>query len=268
MTSPLPFPSLLSDEEKPVVVLWGKEHPHVLSCVSLGCELNASTRKYIVKEEDDFLEHLVSLKTICLGAEAKDELNVVAVAAKNTYGDNTPMPIASLKLSVLPMATLDGFEFTPPVDFVLKSGTGPVYLHGQHVICGILLNLSSPQRQGPRPARLFLGSSEVALCCSEMIKRRCVSSPLPAASSFITSDLPHSLAGYLLPSYLAVLDPLAWQAFPFAWGSGTRCLQTPTQPARPAVPGAAAAGTTGVPVPSVGPAAVAALDWVPTGLET
>ncbi|KYO34283.1 putative aspartate aminotransferase, cytoplasmic 2 isoform B [Alligator mississippiensis] len=121
MNSPLPLPSLLSDEEKPVVVLW-------------GCELNASTRKYIVKEEDDFLEHLVSLKTICLGAEAKDELNVVAVAAKNTYGDNTPMPIASLKLSVLPMATLDGFEFTPPVDFVLKSGTGPVYLHGQHVI--------------------------------------------------------------------------------------------------------------------------------------
>ncbi|XP_019370021.1 PREDICTED: nucleoplasmin ATPase-like isoform X4 [Gavialis gangeticus] len=121
----------------PLYVAWvclGKEHPHVLSCVSLGCELNASTRKYIVKEEDDFLEHLVSLKTICLGAEAKDELNVVAVAAKNTYGDNTPMPIASLKLSVLPMATLDGFEFTPPVDFVLKSGTGPVYLHGQHVI--------------------------------------------------------------------------------------------------------------------------------------
>ncbi|KAM7153963.1 nucleoplasmin-like [Macrochelys suwanniensis] len=105
------------------------------SCVFLiGCELNTSTRRCVVMEEDDLLEHLVLLKTICLSAEAKDEPHVVAVASKNTYGDNRPVPIASLRLSVLPMISLDGFEFIPPVAFELKSGTGPVYLNGQHLI--------------------------------------------------------------------------------------------------------------------------------------
>ncbi|EMP41732.1 Beta-4C adrenergic receptor [Chelonia mydas] len=60
----------------------------------IGCELNTSTRRCVVMEEDDFLEHLVLLKTI----------------------------------------SLDGFEFIPPVAFELKSGTGPVYLNGQHLI--------------------------------------------------------------------------------------------------------------------------------------
>lgn len=101
-----------------------------------------------------------------------------------------------------------------------------------------------------------------------MIKLCCVSSSLPVASSFITNDLPQSLAGYLLLSYLALLYLLAQQAFLFRSGSGTWCLQTPTpQQVCSAVPGAAAAGTTSVPVPGTGPAAVAALDWVPTGLE-
>lgn len=40
---------------------------------------------------------------ICLGAEAKDELHVVAVDSKNTYGQHKPVPIAALRTSVLPM---------------------------------------------------------------------------------------------------------------------------------------------------------------------
>ncbi|XP_074795998.1 nucleoplasmin-like [Natator depressus] len=121
MSSSLLLLSPRSEEEKPVAVLW-------------GCELNTSTRRCVVMEEDDFLEHLVLLKTICLSAEAEDEPHVVAVASKNTYGGNRPVPIASLRLSVLPMISLDGFEFIPPVAFELKSGTGPVYLNGQHLI--------------------------------------------------------------------------------------------------------------------------------------
>ncbi|XP_044859311.1 nucleoplasmin-like isoform X2 [Mauremys mutica] len=121
MSSSLLLSRPRSEEEKPIAVLW-------------GCELNTSTRRCVVMEEDDFLEHLVLLKTICLSAEAKDEPHVVAVASKNTYGDNRPVPIASLRLSVLPMISLDGFEFIPPVAFELKSGTGPVYLNGQHLI--------------------------------------------------------------------------------------------------------------------------------------
>ncbi|NXG37470.1 NPM protein, partial [Dromaius novaehollandiae] len=29
--------------------------------------------------------------------------------------------------------SLKGLEFVPPVTFVLQSGAGPVYLHGQHL---------------------------------------------------------------------------------------------------------------------------------------
>ncbi|XP_009951682.1 PREDICTED: nucleoplasmin-like, partial [Leptosomus discolor] len=98
-----------------------------------GCELSADARSCVVKENDDFLEHLVLLRTICLGAGARDEPHVVAVDSKNTYRDHKPVPIAALRSSVLPMISLKGLELVPPVTFVLKCGTGPVYLSGQHV---------------------------------------------------------------------------------------------------------------------------------------
>lgn len=40
---------------------------------------------------------------VSLGAGARDELHVVAVESKNTYGGCKPVPIASLRGSVLPM---------------------------------------------------------------------------------------------------------------------------------------------------------------------
>uniref|UniRef100_A0A8D0FBC2 Nucleoplasmin core domain-containing protein n=1 Tax=Strix occidentalis caurina TaxID=311401 RepID=A0A8D0FBC2_STROC len=98
-----------------------------------GCQLTTGTRSCVVKEDDDFLEHLVLLRTICLGADARDELHVVAVDSKNTYGDHKPVPIAALRSSVLPMISLKGLELVPPVTFVLECGAGPVYLSGQHV---------------------------------------------------------------------------------------------------------------------------------------
>ncbi|XP_074930586.1 nucleoplasmin-like [Phalacrocorax aristotelis] len=118
MNSSSPFSRLLS--ERPVAALW-------------GCQLDMGTRTCMVMEDNDFLEHLVLLKTICLGAEARDELHVVAVDSKNTYGDHKPVPIAALRTSVLPMISLRGLELVPPVTFVLKCGAGPVYLSGQHV---------------------------------------------------------------------------------------------------------------------------------------
>ncbi|XP_009935853.2 nucleoplasmin [Opisthocomus hoazin] len=119
MSNSSPFSRLLS-EDRPVAALW-------------GCQLNAGARSCVVKEDDDLLEHLVLLRTICLGAEAGDELHVVAVDSKNTSGDNKPVPIAALRTSVLPMISLKGLELLPPVTFVLKCGAGPVYLSGQHV---------------------------------------------------------------------------------------------------------------------------------------
>ncbi|MBN3280502.1 ADB4C protein, partial [Polyodon spathula] len=52
---------------------------------------------------------------ICLGAEAKDELHVVEVEAKITHNDR-PVPIASLRPSVLPMVRVE-FLFRAPSDF-------------------------------------------------------------------------------------------------------------------------------------------------------
>ncbi|KAH0623178.1 hypothetical protein JD844_031218 [Phrynosoma platyrhinos] len=110
-----------STDEKPVVVLW-------------GCELNDTIRKCIVEVDDDLLEHLVYLKTVSLGEDADDKPHVVAVESKNMASSLKPVPLVSLRHSVLPMTCLDGFEFIPPVTFILKSGTGPVYLHGEHLI--------------------------------------------------------------------------------------------------------------------------------------
>ncbi|KAJ6658679.1 hypothetical protein lerEdw1_019839 [Lerista edwardsae] len=100
-----------------------------------GCELNSSIRRCVVEEKDGVLEHLVDLQTMSLGEDATDELHVVAVESKNMPSHPKPIPIASLRRSVLPMVCLDGFDFTPPVTFILKSGTGPVYLNGQHLFC-------------------------------------------------------------------------------------------------------------------------------------
>ncbi|KAJ7416852.1 hypothetical protein BTVI_34469 [Pitangus sulphuratus] len=139
--------SLLLSEERPVAELW-------------GCQLGAGARSCVVKEADDLLEHLVLLRTvrsgpcrgaagvlagssvpwalcsapqICLGADAGDELHVVAVDSKNASGERRPVPIATLRSSVLPMISLRALELVPPVTFVLQCGSGPVYLSGQLV---------------------------------------------------------------------------------------------------------------------------------------
>ncbi|KAM9368590.1 LOW QUALITY PROTEIN: beta-3 adrenergic receptor [Phaethornis superciliosus] len=108
-------------KERPVVSLW-------------GCRLDAGTRSCVVKEEEDFLEHLILLKTVCLGAEAQDELHLVAVDPKNIHGDHVPVPIAALRTSVLPMISLKDLELVPPITFLLQCGDGPVYLSGHHII--------------------------------------------------------------------------------------------------------------------------------------
>uniref|UniRef100_A0A8C3TL51 Nucleoplasmin core domain-containing protein n=1 Tax=Chelydra serpentina TaxID=8475 RepID=A0A8C3TL51_CHESE len=67
---------------------------------------------------------------ICLGEQAKDEFNVVEIVPSEDSQDTTPVPLATLKPSVLPMVSL-----TPPVTFRLRAGSGPVYITGQHVTC-------------------------------------------------------------------------------------------------------------------------------------
>uniref|UniRef100_A0A8C8AC53 Nucleoplasmin core domain-containing protein n=1 Tax=Otus sunia TaxID=257818 RepID=A0A8C8AC53_9STRI len=129
--------------------------------VPAGCQLTMGTRSCVVKEDDDFLEHLVLLRTICLGADARDELHVVAVDSRNTYGDLKPVPIAALRSSVLPMVriSLKGLELVPPVTFMLECGAGPVYLSGQHVTREwqrdkvVLLSSRQPRETRPKASQ-------------------------------------------------------------------------------------------------------------------
>ncbi|XP_075457549.1 nucleoplasmin-2 isoform X2 [Ascaphus truei] len=108
-----------SKAEKPVSLIW-------------GCELSeqSKTSVFKVSDDDDKYEHQLALRTICLGEKAKDEFHVVEIVDGS---DGKPVPIATLKPSILPMATMVGVELTPPITFRLRAGSGPVYISGQHV---------------------------------------------------------------------------------------------------------------------------------------
>ncbi|KAE8613945.1 hypothetical protein XENTR_v10007933 [Xenopus tropicalis] len=99
-----------------------------------GCELKADKREYSFKVEDDENEHQLSLRTVSVGASAKDELHVVEAEGINYEGKTIKITLASLKPSVQPTVSLGGFEITPPVILRLKSGSGPVYVSGQHLV--------------------------------------------------------------------------------------------------------------------------------------
>ncbi|NP_001081027.1 nucleoplasmin [Xenopus laevis] len=107
--------------EKPVSLIW-------------GCELNEQNKTFEFKVEDDEekCEHQLALRTVCLGDKAKDEFHIVEIVTQEE-GAEKSVPIATLKPSILPMATMVGIELTPPVTFRLKAGSGPLYISGQHV---------------------------------------------------------------------------------------------------------------------------------------
>nr|XP_009688579.1 PREDICTED: uncharacterized protein LOC104154072 [Struthio camelus australis] len=98
-----------------------------------GCELKAD-KEYQFKVDDEENEHQLSLRTVTLGAGAKDELHVVEAEALDYEGNPIKVILASLKMSVQPTVSLGGFEITPPVVLRLKCGSGPVYVSGQHLV--------------------------------------------------------------------------------------------------------------------------------------
>ncbi|KAM9373427.1 nucleophosmin isoform 2-T2 [Phaethornis superciliosus] len=98
-----------------------------------GCELKAD-KEYQFKVDDEENEHQLSLRTVSLGAGAKDELHVVEAEALDYEGNPVKVVLASLKMSVQPTVSLGGFEITPPVVLRLKCGSGPVYVSGQHLV--------------------------------------------------------------------------------------------------------------------------------------
>uniref|UniRef100_A0A671K6K5 Nucleophosmin n=1 Tax=Sinocyclocheilus anshuiensis TaxID=1608454 RepID=A0A671K6K5_9TELE len=99
-----------------------------------GCSLKADKKEHKVELDDDEAEHQLSLKAVCLGAEAEDKFHTVEMEGLTYSGKTTKITLAVLKPSVLPSLSLGGFEVTPPVSFRLQSGGGPVYISGQHFV--------------------------------------------------------------------------------------------------------------------------------------
>ncbi|KAI2657101.1 Nucleophosmin [Labeo rohita] len=99
-----------------------------------GCSLKADKKEHKVELDDDEAEHQLSLKAVCLGAEAEDKFHTVEMEGLTYDGKTTKITLAVLKPSVLPSLSLGGFEVTPPVSFRLQSGGGPVYISGQHFV--------------------------------------------------------------------------------------------------------------------------------------
>ncbi|XP_057898499.1 nucleoplasmin-2 [Melospiza georgiana] len=118
-----------SGSDRPVSVLWGCE----LSSARSSCTFQVS--------EDWNCEQQLVLRTACLGEAARDEFHVLEVVAEGGEG-RAPLPLATLKPSVLPMASLAGVELIPPVTFRLRAGSGPLFVSGQHVS---IMDLSSDE---------------------------------------------------------------------------------------------------------------------------
>uniref|UniRef100_H0XNX2 Nucleophosmin n=1 Tax=Otolemur garnettii TaxID=30611 RepID=H0XNX2_OTOGA len=96
------------------------------------CELKAN-KDYYFKVDNDENEDQLSLRTVSLGAGAKDELHIVEAEAMNYEGSPIKVTLATLKMSVQPTVSLGGFEITPPVVLQLKCGSGPVHISGHLV---------------------------------------------------------------------------------------------------------------------------------------
>ncbi|XP_029970466.1 nucleophosmin-like isoform X3 [Salarias fasciatus] len=99
-----------------------------------GCTLTSDKRESKVDVEDDDTEQQLSLKAVCLGADAEDKFHMVEVEGLTFDGKTTKVPLVALRPSVLPSMTLGGFEITPPVTFRLQAGSGPVHISGQHFV--------------------------------------------------------------------------------------------------------------------------------------
>ncbi|ETE67041.1 hypothetical protein L345_07175, partial [Ophiophagus hannah] len=77
--------------EKPVCVIW-------------GCQLNRENPVYTFDTPEEWsCEQQLALRTICLGENAKDEFHVVEIVPPKSSTISTPVRIATLKLSILPM---------------------------------------------------------------------------------------------------------------------------------------------------------------------
>ncbi|XP_072353809.1 nucleophosmin 1b isoform X2 [Scyliorhinus torazame] len=99
-----------------------------------GCVLEEGKKEYKFQLHDDRMAHQLILRTVCVGPETKDELHVIELEAMNPNGKMIKVPLTSLKPSILTTTVLGGFEVSPPVCLRLKTGSGPIYISGEHIV--------------------------------------------------------------------------------------------------------------------------------------
>ncbi|XP_041051431.1 nucleophosmin-like isoform X3 [Carcharodon carcharias] len=99
-----------------------------------GCVLEEGKKEYKFQVQDDRMAHQLILRTVCVGLETKDELHVIELEALNPNGKMIKVPLTSLKPSILTTTVLGGFEVSPPVCLRLKTGSGPIYVSGEHIV--------------------------------------------------------------------------------------------------------------------------------------
>ncbi|XP_069061900.1 nucleophosmin-like isoform X2 [Pleurodeles waltl] len=71
---------------------------------------------------------------MCLHPFAKEEIHTVELEMPDSKRKCAPVKLGSLKPNSLNTLSLGGCALTPPVTIRLTSGSGPVYIRGQHVI--------------------------------------------------------------------------------------------------------------------------------------
>uniref|UniRef100_A0A8C4QUB1 Nucleophosmin n=1 Tax=Eptatretus burgeri TaxID=7764 RepID=A0A8C4QUB1_EPTBU len=99
-----------------------------------GCELKSTKKEFTFEAEDDGADHMLVLRSVCLGGDATDEMHSVEVQSLDSQGRDVVATIATLKPSVQPSLALSGLDVEPPVTFKLKAGSGPIYISGQHYL--------------------------------------------------------------------------------------------------------------------------------------
>nr|XP_028563272.1 nucleoplasmin-like [Podarcis muralis] len=131
------------------------------TCVIWGCRLDGKNPNYTFDiPEEEAYEQQLSLRTVCLGENARDELNMVEILPPKDSKPSTAVHIATLKLSVLPMVSLMGLDLALPVTFRLKSGSGPVYLAGQYLSVGPPLDEDEDQEESSNEEEEMEASSK------------------------------------------------------------------------------------------------------------
>ncbi|XP_069492283.1 nucleophosmin-like [Ambystoma mexicanum] len=98
-----------------------------------GCTLTSNKKKFFFPGGED-LEEQLSLRTVCLGLGARDEMHVLAAEGEGRSGALVRVPVAALRPSLQSAILVGDLDLLPPVTFCLVSGSGPLHISAEHLV--------------------------------------------------------------------------------------------------------------------------------------